>query len=769
MKTNKKSLFNNNMVLYILLIATLILIIYPPFYRGLFFDMDMLFYHVVSFLFFGCFLAYNLIKRNESLLKSPMDFILLGFCLVYGLSTFVAVTPREAVLEFLRVSNYFVIYLIVSRIPTNNTVKWLLYALVAAAVGVSFVGIGTALGSFEFPGAMVRNRIYSSLQYPNTTAAFLTAGSFVALSRVLEEKHSIIKAIFGGAGYFTLVTFVFTMSRGAWLFFPVVLLIFWALNFRRFINAFIYATIPGVFFLVTAMPLWEAIEDNLTEGWYYVVIGTIASGGLTFLFSYFLGGIEKLNIKPVRYGLIGILAVMILGVSFYGVTNYEQAMDYMPDVVERRIDRIDFDETGLGTRGELMDTAWDMIKDRPVLGAGGGGWEPLYHRYMERDYWATEVHSHIFQVGVETGIPGMLIFSGIWIALAYQLFIIWKKRREDFYNASGLFVAAIALGGHSMIDFNLSLGAVAVYLWAIFGLVTFYYRMAIGEKTVEEEVKSKKKVNKKKSQGLFEGDSKLEVVNKVFPYVMLVVTVVMLIYSSMVYSGYKDGQRASAAMEQGEIGTAMELYESAISRDSLNASVYIDLARAYETVYQETGEEEFIYRAIDTAERAIELNPEDGQINRAYGQFMLRVGNVDVGLDHLKHSCKAQPYNESAYITYANALRNVGENLLLDDDMESAYEYLEELIDFRDTFREYHSQSDEFDSIIFKGYVLLEQYEKAQDFLEKEEISLDAEGEILVYQGLLYDALDVNEELEEVKEEMEGEEIEMYNNLVHKY
>ncbi|ACB86064.1 O-antigen ligase family protein [Natranaerobius thermophilus] len=763
----KKTLANdkNNIALYILLFVTAILLVYPPFYRGLFFDMELLFYNVLSFLFFGIFLVYNLATRKEKLLQSPVDFILLAFCFIYLINIFGAVTPREAVLELFKVANYFMIYLIVSRLPTQKTIQWLMYALVVAAVGVSFVGLGAGFETFEYPGAMGRwgRRIFTSLQYPNTAASFLTAGFFVALSRVMDEKQSFIKSIFGGAAHFILITFVFTMSRGAWLFFPVVLLLFWVLNFRRFINAFIYALIPGIVFLITAIPIWDAIQEDVAVGWLYVVLGTLASMALTFVFSYFFEGIGKLNNKSVHYGFIGILAVIILSVSIYGATNYEKAMDYMPEQVQSRVEAIDFRETGLGTRGELMETAWAMIKDSPILGAGGGGWEPLYHRYMERDYWATEVHSHIFQVGVETGIPGMLIFSAIWVGLIYQFYMIWRKKPENYYPASGIFVAAFALGGHSMIDFNLSLPAVAVYLWALFGLLTFYYNDAVGnrvgdiDESVSKKTASKKKPKKsRKKQGIFSGETRLEVVNNIAPYVMLLVTAIMLFYSTMVYFGYRDGRHGAAALQEGELDVAISSLERAITRDTLNSDFHFDLAMVYEGMYQHTGEMQYLEKAVETAEQGYELNPESGAVHRELGELLIRANQIDRGLELLERGTQVQPYYKDGYLLYAEALLNLGENSLQDGNVEEGTDYLEEVIEFRDVFLEHKDQTDEFDSFIFKAYVLLEEYERALDF--KEYIELSRSGDKLPYMAIMYHELEDDESYEEVRAEMEEDE-----------
>ncbi len=793
--------------LYIMLALICIFLIYPPFFRGLFFEMEMFTTHLITFFLFLGFMVFLLLREQVRLVLYPLDYVLLALCLVYALSITVAVVPREAVMEFLRVFNYYLVYLMVSRLPVRENIRWVMYALIITTVGVSVTGLGSGFGTFDYPGAMSGNRIFTSLQYPNTAAAFLVAGFFLALSRVLEEKRPVVKGIFSAAAYFVFVTFIFTMSRGAWLYFPVVLLLFWTLYFRWFISALVYAAIPGALFLVTAIPIWEAVEESTSAGWLYVGIGVLAAFVLTVVFAYLVGALRRINIKPVRYGLIAVMAVLIIGVSAFGAANYEEMVEYLPEQVQARIERVDFDETGFTTRIELMDTAWAMVQDRPVLGAGGGGWEPLYHRYMERDYWSTEVHSHIFQVGVEAGLLGMIAFTGIWVALAYQLYRIWRAKSPDFYQASGIFVAAVALGGHSMIDFNLSLPAVAIFLWALLGLMTFYTHRAVTETPVAEsaaaaalgtadgenaggenkeaadnqnrkdnpnhkKANSKNKKSKKSRRDrrgeadLIPGEGpKLAMFNRIYPYVLMLVVLLMVLFTGMMFQGYREGQRAIAAMNEGRAEETVARFSRALDRDSMNYDFHFDLARAYEDIYRQSGEQEHLQGALHHAERALELNPEDADKNRYYGQLMLRIGEIEEGIEHLEKGYQARPYTESGYLEYADGLLTVGESFIEDGNRSEGEAYLEDLVAFREEFLAHNDQSDEFDSMVFRAYTLLRDYEAAYALKEAEELSRERE-DMLPYTAVVLDAVAQEEAYDEVYEALdEADRLEAYEEL----
>ncbi|ACB85817.1 O-antigen polymerase [Natranaerobius thermophilus JW/NM-WN-LF] len=549
-----------------------------------------------------------------------------------------------------------------------------------------------------------------------------------------------------------------------------------------------YAAIPAGIVLVSALPVWEAIEENSAAGWHYIGYGVMASFILTFAFSYFFKGVEKIEKKAVKYSMITLLAVIILVGSMYGATNYEKALGYMPETVQDRIDRVDFDETGFTTRVELMETAWDIIEDHP-FGVGGGGWDPLYPQYMERDYTSSKVHSHIFQIGVETGIPGMIIFGGIWAGLIYQLLVIRRRgTARELYPAAGVFVAALALGGHSLIDFNLSLGAVSVYLWALFGLVTFYYREVIDSNRSDRSAQSDQmsdqmkleesselgQSEEEKGQDQEKGDKRFYKWHQGVRYAVFVVCIGLLVYSSTMFYGYRQGEEALSAMELEFWGTAIPTYEKAVKYDSLNYDYHFSLVQAYEGLYQETSNEDNIRKAVQHADRAIELNPEDAVLNRNYGQFMLRIGDIEGGLEHLKRAYQNQPYNEDKYLVYTEALISVSETYLFQEKYREGQERLQELIEFREEFLEYNSQSRDFDQEVFKAYVLLghlesddlegdEQgkYEKAKELAEEADLSW--EGELLPYLALMYHDLDEKEEeYQEIKEKMEDEAKEIY-------
>ena len=125
------------------------------------------------------------------------------------------------------------------------------------------------------------------------------------------------------------------------------------------------------------------------------------------------------------------------------------------------------------------------------FGTGAGGWEALYHQYHRTPYWFTETHNHFAQMLVEVGFPGFLLYAVFWALLAYatiKTYLALLQQRSNAKDASeerpaagsernplakvvssGMAVFALCI--HSALDFDLSLPAISVSLFAAVGVL----------------------------------------------------------------------------------------------------------------------------------------------------------------------------------------------------------------------------------------------------------------------------------------------------------
>jgi len=81
------------------------------------------------------------------------------------------------------------------------------------------------------------------------------------------------------------------------------------------------------------------------------------------------------------------------------------------------------DETSVGLRLAMHENAWHLIKLRPFLGYGTGGYFPAYVSYTKAHGTETSIttnpHSDYLFHWVENGLPGLLAVVGLYLAMAW--------------------------------------------------------------------------------------------------------------------------------------------------------------------------------------------------------------------------------------------------------------------------------------------------------------------------------------------------------------
>ena len=94
----------------IIFVAALLLIFYPPYIQGLFFDRNMFPYHIFTAVVFTLLWADKIRRKDYTFLHTPLDWAVLAYAGAYLLSLIGAVHPGDAFYGFLRILNYFVIF-----------------------------------------------------------------------------------------------------------------------------------------------------------------------------------------------------------------------------------------------------------------------------------------------------------------------------------------------------------------------------------------------------------------------------------------------------------------------------------------------------------------------------------------------------------------------------------------------------------------------------------------------------------------------------------
>jgi len=123
------------------------------------------------------------------------------------------------------------------------------------------------------------------------------------------------------------------------------------------------------------------------------------------------------------------------------------AYKYIPENLAKRITSISLEETSASGRFTFYKDAFKIIKDYPIIGAGGGGWASLYFGYQSHLYWSNQVHNYFMQVWIETGTLGLLAVISLWIMFFITVFKLLRSEQspKEKQEIWGICIAAVAL------------------------------------------------------------------------------------------------------------------------------------------------------------------------------------------------------------------------------------------------------------------------------------------------------------------------------------
>lgn len=654
-----------------------ILLFLPPYFRGLFFQSEQEWALVFAAVVFWLAWLWKCLKRDNNFLFHPLDYFVLALPVVYVISSFQAVNYGLAIDEVVKVTLYFLVYWLVSRLVRNDTdIVALLHFIYLSAVGVALAGLGTATGVIHINDGFLGGRIYSSFQYPNALASYLAAATFIGIYLWRRAGSSEIGGTVAGAAakgnqawlnlinikqflyavgsFLVFAVFLGTKSNGGFLAFTIVtiLLIIGIPKNHR---------IPVVFyFVLISIPALIAIWKFLSS---------VAGGQMGLAWLWIFAGLvlvlaaQALYTTSERKGLLqwiavhknAVLATALLivvagciGAGVY-INSHSDAMKMLAEEIRLR---------NATERMYFFQDALMMFKERPITGWGGGGWQEAYRAYQSYLYNSNEVHSYYFQIMVEAGSLGLIVIIGIW---TFFLFTAHKLYHRDKENVNRRFliwtitIAAVAIGLHAAIDFNLSLSALALVLWTMFGLISGMQRYS----TIKVEEKKGKSYVSPNYTGIV-GTS-------------IITIVIMLLVSPLIAAGnyYLQGVK-NIQMQNSSQG--VELLEKAAAYNPLKADYQSSLAHIY---LQQGKIDEGMARAV----RAVDLSKYNSQryIDLA---SLINSGekNCEESLNCTEKAVALAPFQSQWYEMLARNCFIIGYNELISGNTEVAKQYFKKTV-----------------------------------------------------------------------------------------
>jgi len=630
-KLKEKPLLFLDMRLFIW-IALALLLLLSPVMRGLFFEPDLM----LSFIFaavLALLVAADMLLRRPRLSLNLFDAAVFALVLAYLAATIAAVDIRGALIEVLKYLQYALVFFVVAYLVRSlREMQAVIAILYSATVLVAALGVLAAAGLFPFPAAFDGRAISSTLQYPNTLASYLVAGFVLGLG-LWSMSGSVFLRLFVAAGNFLLLLVTFnTFSRGTWLLIPFLLMLFLLLLPRRELlkNVYFIFLVTAISFLVGRSFIPALAAADIRKVAYLIIMGLALSCAGAVLYEFITRIMKWWDVEErSRRLLINIVLIfMIINVGAYIYYAFTTLPALSGQVMPRRL--IEYTQTArpgdlsFESRVDMKVTALRIFRDHPVIGVGGRGWASIYHQYQHLLFFTTEVHNHYLQVLVEAGIIGFLAFAAIWGFFMVTLYRLFPRPRDDLNEeeeeegqrrwilvwTAG--VAALGMGLHSAIDFDLSLPAMAIFLWSLLAVVRGPMQLAVPAPLSTPPAWTGD--GEKAGDGEGDGEGILPAVR--FPYwgasLSLVLVALILIVPAYRFSQAGQwGAKGAQMLEQGDLFAADEYYRRAVRLDPLQATYRADLAQLYAVAGLNENDQLLIEKAYYQAAAAAALKPYD--------------------------------------------------------------------------------------------------------------------------------------------------------------
>lgn len=302
----------------VFLILFCLAITIPLMFRGLYFEEELLPSLIAIFTLFIVWVIYKSKERNFKLLSAPIDYLFMGVVLMYIISITYGVNKREAILESSRYLAYFIIFIMAKDISHNKKhEKHIINMILVGGFLVSIIGIGTAIGTWEYTGAMIFGRLSSTFQYPNTLAAYVVALYFIAMTALINEENKILKSLYGSLLGIFVFSLILTSSRAMWLTFPIVVMLYFIIlpNTRK-IESILYIISSVVISIPAAFIFNGRLIEPSNKLWiiYFLVISGTAA--MVFLISLLDKKFRKISTKRLLISLVTIGVIFAFGALY---------------------------------------------------------------------------------------------------------------------------------------------------------------------------------------------------------------------------------------------------------------------------------------------------------------------------------------------------------------------------------------------------------------------------------------------------------------------
>lgn len=566
-----------------------------------------------------------------------------------------------------------------------------LRAAVGAGSLVALLGFAAAAGNLPHAnGYTDYTRVLSALQYPNTTAAYLMVCITIALGLgVRGTPRPWAGGLYSAAAASMIVIFIFTQSRGGLLVFPLVLLALWLTQPRgarlRLVQVALAALLGAAPAVVVFGRYWndQTVSAASRPGVWLAFVTAVAVAGLAGAAAGWLAGRSGRVQWPVTLVAGGLPA--LAAIAFLASRGLPQAMI-------QRFHDINLTTNSVASRLVFNRDAFQIVREHPFVGVGGGGWNAVYHAYQSFNYFSTQVHDDFMQVWVETGTVGLLLFLGLWAALVVAGWRLW--RRAPAAEGVVAWIAAVGLGLHSAIDFNLSLGAVNFLLWTLWGAAVADARAAASGAGVSGSGHSLRAATagQAAASGRRYARRGVERGPGWIPLAFHGLAGMAVLGSLVLIVGFASADRGAAAMNGKDYSRAQAFFGRAVAADPFQATYHMDYGQSLFVAGSMAGDDARVADGRREMATAVAMTPYDANLRSIHADYLFRSGDVKGGFGELRRALSLNPTEARRYEALANAAIAIENAYVQAGKPASGKPYLEEALGLRDRLRAEHDR-----------------------------------------------------------------------------
>lgn len=334
-----------------------------------------------------------------------------------------------------------------------------------------------------------------------------------------------------------------------------------------------------------------------------------------------------------------------------------ERLKYVPAAIANRLANINLETKNVTSRIYFLKDGLKIIKDYPIAGAGGGAWKNLYRHYQSIPYNTTEVHNFYVQYGTEVGITGLAVLGGLLILIAMSFIKAIKSDSQYLY----VYIAAILLFMHSMIDFNLSLAAVGYILWMLIGVISSDKNSSATRNLPQKQLS----------------------------VLLLLTALIVFSITSFTYYGMRSGYQGTIAYNKDKNeGKAIGLIEKAISFDKYNGTYRMELAQIMSNKLKKTKDKKYYDGIIEQISLIRKYEPYNHIYTPVMCNIYLSAGRFEEAAKLADTKLYDEPMLAQSYALKIDVNYELANYYLKDKKVQDAIPYLEKILEAGSDFEE---------------------------------------------------------------------------------